>query len=273
MQNIDTITTVAKQFASTYNQIEKDMSTLDQIECDLAFLNEDRIVKIKNNLELYNDEISRLFLEDGVLVLKEKGRVVNKVFFHYKKDEQGIVFLSKNLKTQFINGGTFRFNKNGELDVRGAISKEEFYLYEKVLNGIGGLSSGQDEYTKMRNAANNLVIDMASILLYIDFIAKYKKEFITVTNKAINTPRNPKKKKTKGSPKKKVNIIKKFVIQSDMIRKYEKEQKENIYERHMESWTVSGHWRKIKGGKEKIWIAPYTKGDPSKKKGKVYTVK
>ncbi len=42
------------------------------------------------------------------------------------------------------------------------------------------------------------------------------------------------------------------------------------FQRHVESWTVRGHWRKYKNGK-RVWIRPYTKGE-GKTEGKTYVV-
>lgn len=255
----------------TYEEIMKDKKSLDQIECELDFLNEDRLVKVKNNLEIYNEEISRLFLNEGLIVVKRGAQVLSHILFIYSEEREGLVFISKNFMTNCLHGGTFRII-DGELDVVGMVSKKEYNLYEKALGEFAEYIKSDDEDYKVRSMANNLVVDMASILFYIDFLTKYKKEFVTVANRAVEVPQNSKKKKSKGAARKKVNLVKKFTIQTNEIVKYEKEHNHNIYERHVESWTVSGHWRKIKGGKEVTWVSPYTKGKGTKK-GKVYTVK
>ena len=271
MNYLDKVDEIAQGFKIAYKNFLKDANSTDQIEIDFNFLNEDRLIKLKNNLGIYKEEISQLFLNEAFINIKKDNVIVDKILFSYSQENNGLTIICENMFSDSVHGGGFSIKEDGEIDVFGAMTKKEFELYSK-LTGYLEFEDGMSEEQYVKSVINNLIIDYAAIILYIDFLSKYKKEFVTVTTKAIETKRNP-KKKSKGRPKRKVNLIKKITINSDAIRQYEKAHSEVVYTRHVDSWTVSGHFRTYKKTGKKVWVAPYVKGDPSKKKGKTYIIK
>ena len=67
MNYLDKVDEIAQGFKIAYKNFLKDANSTDQIEIDFNFLNEDRLIKLKNNLGIYKEEISQLFLNEAFI--------------------------------------------------------------------------------------------------------------------------------------------------------------------------------------------------------------
>jgi hypothetical protein len=107
---------------------------------------------------------------------------------------------------------------------------------------------------------NNSVISLhASIMAYMEYYSD-NKEYVEV--KEVITTKN-KKKSTKSGSKKKAPIKIRKKIYKVSVNQTATQFDKRRYERKIESWTVSGHWRNYKNG-NKVWIESYPKGKGDK---------
>ena len=55
MNYLDKVDEIAQGLKIAYKNFLKDANSTDQIEIDFNFLNEDRLIKLKNNLGIYKE--------------------------------------------------------------------------------------------------------------------------------------------------------------------------------------------------------------------------
>lgn len=148
------------------------------------------------------------------------------------------------------------FDKDGETVLFTILTPDDKILYQFAWNletkqGLkvsSKIDINEYEY-------NNTIISLyASLMAYMEYYG-HNKEYVEMQERSIEIP----KKAKKGSKKKKsVTRIKrkfyKFKINKEVVAVSKRE-----YERHVEKWTVRGHWRQTKNGK--VWIKPYLKGE------------
>lgn len=92
-----------------------------------------------------------------------------------------------------------------------------------------------------------------------------KKEYVEVGETRVRRSNKAKKgKKTKQPVYIRRKVYKVKVDEQAVIRDKAR------YERHMEKWSVRGHWRTTKTGK-KVWVKPHVKGEGTKE-GKEYRI-
>ena len=80
-----------------------------------------------------------------------------------------------------------------------------------------------------------------------------------------------KKGRKKGKSSKTTYISKKVYVFNSLPDLNDDYSERKIYNRHVDSWDVRGHWRKLKSGK-RIWVNAYTKGNKSNKEDKIYKI-
>lgn len=125
------------------------------------------------------------------------------------------------------------------------------------------------KYIKMLSREYHKKVALTTILIVFDIFQymTHKQDHVVQSN----TDRLIKKKK-KGkttSRNKKSNYVK--IHSKKYTFDFTRKPTERKYERHMESWTVRGHWRYYKNTGKKVWINSYIKGRGNVK-GKVYKI-
>lgn len=120
---------------------------------------------------------------------------------------------------------------------------------------------------------NDIEIIMVGVFSYIHMIQRDKEiEVIEVEKekKPEKTPSGKKKEKTYDPNKKKTVMIDDIQIITKNINNV-KDILKKKYKKHIDSWSVRGHYRRLKNGK-KVFVKGYIKGDKNKVKGKEYQV-
>jgi hypothetical protein len=133
-------------------------------------------------------------------------------------------------------------------DVNGVIWKE--HLIEKLLE--------EDYFCWMLEK----VMYLTTYTLV--FFTEYKNEVFIKQKKITSTvKKNQQNKRKNKSKSKRVVRLTKVVYELEVDESQKetliKEKPKRQYERHIEAWTVRGHWRTTKTGK-RVWVRPHVKG-------------
>ena len=129
--------------------------------------------------------------------------------------------------------------------------------YYSVLNHE--IISSKIECTKLEEMIEDSVSIFSTTMAYVTY---FEQEFIE--SKEVIPYKEKRLKKlqriAKYNPNHKIRFNK-FIYKMNPNTKYKNVSKK-MYEKHIDAWSVRGHWRQIKN--KRIWIKPYQKG-----KGKV----
>ncbi|AKQ08347.1 hypothetical protein PQE66_gp032 [Bacillus phage PBC2] len=138
------------------------------------------------------------------------------------------------------------------LDPRNGVPRHVFQWYKSTQIGQ---TVHSDLDKDMHFEYNNTVLSTyTSIMAYMEYYGS-NKEYVDVQERSIEVPKK-KKKKSKG--KKSFTRIKRKIYKISVPKEPVSTDRRE-YERHVEKWTVRGHWRQTKNGK--VWIKPYIKGE------------
>lgn len=134
---------------------------------------------------------------------------------------------------------------------------------EESLTRIMSLYDYTDEQHK--NTEQVIITLHATMMAYMEYYGD-KIEYVEVNESRVISSNKAKKGKRSKQPvyiRRKIYKVK--IDEQAVIRDKAR------YERHMEKWTVRGHWRTTKTGK-RVWVKPHVKGDGTKE-GKEYKIK
>lgn len=104
----------------------------------------------------------------------------------------------------------------------------------------------------------------------INYINKPKEVIEKDVSEYIERVRKKKGRK-KGKSSKTTYINKKVYVFNSLPDTNDDYNEKKEYNRHVDSWDVRGHWRRLKSGK-RIWVNAYTKGNAKNKKDKLYKI-
>lgn len=142
------------------------------------------------------------------------------------------------------------------------------YIHMETVNGVDMVSIS-DEYHEVFNYFNpgadygsycqDMAFFVTSLMVYM---AEYRevKERIRKVNKISSSKKQNHKKRSKKSIK----------IGVYYINDYQPSSEKKERQKHVESWSVRGHWRNLRSGM-RTWIAQHNKGSGAKE-AKTYTL-
>lgn len=197
-------------------------------------------------------------MEEGLILLHQhfnmKGQKVDaSAITHFKIHDDGISFKQYDSE-DMVELLSFDFTFNDEL--RGIDSNG-------IINVKSKWSDTHNEYVEKQCQATVLFI-----LNLFGFFASV--EDVIVANKQTKTlAKKQKSKKTSKSNSKrivKVSTIR-YTFNFD-----DSEREHRAYERHIDGWSVRGHWRYIKKSRKWTWVKPHTKGDKDNTSPKTYKI-
>jgi hypothetical protein len=142
-------------------------------------------------------------------------------------------------------------------------------VHQLTWNRLTGVGSSTFSMLKGINEHeyNKSVVSLhASLMAYMEYYSD-KKEYVEVSKVSIE---RKKKLTKKGKKSNHITKIRKTIYKIKIDDKSVIRDKAR-YERHIERWSVRGHWRETKNG-NKVWVKPHVRGQGSEIKSKTYKI-
>lgn len=227
---------------------------------DRIFQKLDKIILTESQLKEISEWVALQKFETIDLPLKECFIIVNDIQCKYIniESDMGIYFKSDNNVITIT-----QYDMKDFSPLFSAKITESFFLDDDFEFTVFS------KYLKILSREYRKKVILATILIVFDIFQymTHKQDNVVQSN----TDRSIKKKK-KGkitSRNKKSNYVK--IHSKKYTFDFTRKPTERKYERHMESWTVRGHWRYYKNTGKKVWINGYIKGNGNVE-GKVYKI-
>lgn len=245
---------VEKIIENMSKNLKLDKINADRIEIDLGDKRlEDGITNYKR--KIMNSEIIRfnkLFLNECILEVYYNKSLEYRCIIN--KSEKGILLMAHIFAADVGIAGTYYF-EDGRL-VHVPTSKSRVAIQHIT----------QDTQYDSEAYIINMLVDFLAIVAYVSELANSDRDIVYTSTIARPTASNPKKKKSKGAKRQKVNLIKKYTVRTDRITKEDNDNlQKREYAKPTHSFNVGGHWRTYRDKetgqvKKRIWIEGYTKG-------------
>ncbi|AEW47176.1 hypothetical protein BCP78_0169 [Bacillus phage BCP78] len=164
--------------------------------------------------------------------------------------EQGVIINTNTPDIRYV------FQKQGDEFVYSVVLEDGTVTHELVWNSITGEGKAIHSQLKkeMIRMYNEVFISLhASLMAYMEH-SQDDTESVSVKSHTVVVGHKKQKKSKKKAP---VKIRRKVYTVS--VSKESLEAATRSYERHIEKWTVRGHWRKTKNGQ--VWIKPHVRGE------------
>ncbi len=164
--------------------------------------------------------------------------------------EQGVIINTNTPDIRYV------FQKQGDEFVYSVVLEDGTVTHELVWNSITGEGKAIHSQLKkeMIRMYNEVFISLhASLMAYMEH-SQDDTESVSVKSHTVVVGHKKQKKSKKKAP---VKIRRKVYTVS--VSKESLEAATRSYERHVEKWTVRGHWRKTKNGQ--VWIKPHVRGE------------
>lgn len=166
--------------------------------------------------------------------------------------ENGVIFIKETPELRYI------FRKQGAEYHHTVFHEVENAIVHSVIwdsaTREGRVVHSVIEDPTMKHEYNMIVISLhATLMAYMEH-SQENTESVSVKTHTVVVGHKKQKKSKKRVP---VKIRRKVYTVS--ISKESLEAATRSYERHIEQWTVRGHWRKTKNGQ--VWIKPHVRGE------------
>lgn len=254
----------------------KDLSVLDTIKVDVSEIPSSKMALVKDNMDIYIEELPHLFIKQGKLELTFGKKVVTVVFSYKTKEEieefgptdsEGGLVLSIN-NDGMISGAHINYDGFGK-----PLAINHGYTFDQFIRDSDNYL--EDDFIKF---GKNDIINMLTVLLYVNSLATAKVVKSNTSDKTYKrsnkTPKNISDKVSEVYQEdndREIIIPRIYKLVGTELHEYDKETKS--YRKVMCRHSVCGHWRHYKSGK-KIWISEFERGKGARKsKPKVYRAK
>lgn len=230
------------------------------------------------------DKLDKIELnESDIAKITIWGSTINKDDFDFNSPmQEGLIIINqsynfhgKNVDIKAIT--YFKIHDNGFIikqydssDMVEILSFDiDFDAIEKEKGNVGivnvkskWLKSHKDDVMMQCNATMLLIINLFAFMTTVDEVVVSKKETKHITKKQKS------KKASKSNSKRivKVSTIR-YTFNFD-----DSEREHRVYERHVDGWSVRGHWRYIKKSNKWTWVRPHVKGDKENVSPKTYKI-
>lgn len=254
----------------------RDMRALDTIKVDVSEIPSSKMALVKDNMDIYIEELPHLFIKQGKLELTFGKKVVTVVFSYKTKEEieefgptdsEGGLVLSIN-NDGMVSGAHISYDGFGK-----PLEIDHGYTFDQFVRDSDNYL--EDDFIKF---GKDDIINMLTVLLYVNSLATAKIIKSNTSDKTYKksdrTSKNSSGKVSEvynGDCDREIIIPRIYKLVGTELHEYDNESKS--YRKVMCRHSVCGHWRHYKSGK-KIWISEFERGRGIRKsKPKVYRAK
>lgn len=255
---------------------KRDISILDTIKVDFRDIPVEKLLLVKENLNIYMDDLPHLFIKCGKIELSFGKRVVTIVFSYRNKeeiqqlaptdDEGGLVLTINN--DGIVSGAHISYKGVGE-----PFEMNHAYTFDQFVRD-------SDNYMEedFVDFGRNDIFNLLAVLLYVNSLATTKvvrnRPSDKIYKKSNTSSKNSSDKVSEVFQReydREIVIPRVYKLVGTELHEYDNEIKgyRKVVCRH----SVCGHWRHYKNGK-KVWINEFERGRGSRKsKPKTYRAK
>ena len=255
---------------------KRDVSVLDTIKVDFRDIPVEKLMLVKENLNIYMDDLPHLFIRCGKLELSFGKKIVTVVFSYRDKEEIQEFGPTKDeggLVVTINNGGLVSGAHIAYKGVGVPFEMNHAYTFDQFVRDSDNYI--EEDFIEF---GRNDIFNLLSVLLYVNSLATTK----VIRNKPSDKIYNKSNKRPESGSDKVSGVYQKeydreiviprvYKLVGTELHEYDNEIKG--YRKVMCRHSVSGHWRHYKSGK-KVWISEFERGSGKRKsKPKVYRAK
>ena len=219
----------------------------DVVECDNSLLNENMIDAMWKNIHIYSYDMENFFLNECVLYLKDKDKVLYKIYFSLEKDNI-FLYVENEPKTHILGGAVTI--KDGKFIPSGVIN-DNYY------KGLSSFHKANNMPFDRNFVANRNLLNCLLYLLVINQMFNMNKEVITETSRRVDITKKKKSNKKVQKRTKQIRYIKVDNVKVQRIKEQIERESREKYNRHVSEWSRRGYWTTLRNGK-KHWVKPTT---------------